>query len=183
MSKFPEHIREAAKALYLTIDDNGKRKYSLQEIADLLQEQCNTRINQSTISRWARQQGWDEIAAKAAAIAERQKNDADNAEDANSEPDPSVVVIERTVSANVDDDLVRKLAQAKRWLIAKHVKLAERIYNEIQAEDPQRTRFIRLCYLANNISRVLFEMLRDIDEPKDATDQRPIVIINEVRGA
>jgi hypothetical protein len=56
-----EEILELAKELYLTPDEQGGHKYSLQEVATILQRKCNADINKSTVLRWAKKYGWDKL--------------------------------------------------------------------------------------------------------------------------
>jgi hypothetical protein len=56
-----EEVLEYAKELYLTPDEQGGHKYSLQEIATALQQKYNEDINKSTILRWAKKYGWDKL--------------------------------------------------------------------------------------------------------------------------
>jgi hypothetical protein len=53
-----EH-RDYARSLYLTVDPNGKQKYSSNEIASILNKDFGTNYHRSTILRWAKKRGWD----------------------------------------------------------------------------------------------------------------------------
>ncbi|MGC9001215.1 hypothetical protein [Caldisericum sp.] len=56
-----DEVLELAKELYLTPDEQGGHKYSLQEVATILQRKCNADINKSTVLRWAKKYGWDKL--------------------------------------------------------------------------------------------------------------------------
>jgi excinuclease UvrABC ATPase subunit len=56
-----DEVVATAKNLYLSIDEQGNHKVSLQQIATELQQQYGDNYNRSTISRWAKKEGWDEI--------------------------------------------------------------------------------------------------------------------------
>ena len=53
-----EPIKEYAKQLYLTPNNKGNHKYSLQNIADMVLQKFNKRLTKVTISNWANRYGW-----------------------------------------------------------------------------------------------------------------------------
>lgn len=55
-------LKDYAKNLYLEFNNKGKRKHTLQQIAEMVQQKFNVeKIDKSTISRWSRADGWDII--------------------------------------------------------------------------------------------------------------------------
>lgn len=53
-----EPILEYAKELYLTPDEEGNHKYSLQNIVDLIRQKFDKKFTRETIRRWAEKYGW-----------------------------------------------------------------------------------------------------------------------------
>ena len=69
--KIPQEVIDYAKELYLTVDEKGRRVYSLRQISTEIQRKFNIRVDPSTIFNRAKQEGWDDVleqASKAAAI-------------------------------------------------------------------------------------------------------------------
>ena len=56
-----EKIVEYAKELYLTPDETGMHKYSLQKISDEITRHLHARYTKKTISNWAHKYGWDKL--------------------------------------------------------------------------------------------------------------------------
>lgn len=71
--KLKEKLKDSARDLYLTFDDNGDRKYSPSQIADILganfggklAEQNIRKPCRETIRLWIRDNGWDNILQEA----------------------------------------------------------------------------------------------------------------------
>lgn len=51
--------KDYARSLFLTVDGEGKKKYSGGEIASILNKELGTKYHRSTINRWAVRGGWD----------------------------------------------------------------------------------------------------------------------------
>jgi hypothetical protein len=68
-----------ARNMFCEVDQDGKQKYTLQQIATSLQQKCKFAANKSTISRWAVKFDWEGtfIKLKQAGI-EKVKGDIDN---------------------------------------------------------------------------------------------------------
>jgi hypothetical protein len=68
--KFNDKILEYAKNLYLTIDDKGKKLYTLRDIANKILQTHHKKIDFSSIGQWAKKNSWDVLlqAAKNLAI-------------------------------------------------------------------------------------------------------------------
>lgn len=58
-----EEMQQIAKILYLAPGDNDSstHKYQLREIATKMQQDYNIKIDFSTISRWVKKEGWDDL--------------------------------------------------------------------------------------------------------------------------
>lgn len=54
-----KELRNPAKSLYMEMNDDGSRKYTLHDIAAELQKTYDSKVNVSTISRWAAKEGWE----------------------------------------------------------------------------------------------------------------------------
>lgn len=67
MSK--EYLRQRAFQLYLIPDERGNHKFSCRKIATVLHQEFNTKIDHSTVARWAKKPtgpggtNWEEIFA------------------------------------------------------------------------------------------------------------------------
>lgn len=53
-----EH-KDYARSLYLSVDGDGKQKYSYSDIATILNKDFGTNYHRSTVGRWADRGGWD----------------------------------------------------------------------------------------------------------------------------
>ena len=56
-----EKIVEYAKELFLTPDEVGNHKYSLQNICDEISRKLHVQYTKKTISNWAHKYGWDKL--------------------------------------------------------------------------------------------------------------------------
>lgn len=56
-----EPILEFAKELYLTPNEQGNHKYSLQNICDKILQKFNKSLTRPTILNWSRKYGWDKL--------------------------------------------------------------------------------------------------------------------------
>ena len=54
----------AAKELYLEINKDGKRKYSITEIAEKINNKYKNNINRTTVFRWSKKYCWQELYTK-----------------------------------------------------------------------------------------------------------------------
>ena len=61
MTKRKEEILEFAKELYLTPDEAGNHRHSLQDICDEIKRKLNDNYTKATILNWARKYGWDKL--------------------------------------------------------------------------------------------------------------------------
>ena len=55
-----ELMQQYAKRYWLTVDDNGNRKFTLAQIANKIKKKFNKEIDKSTISLWAKNLKWQE---------------------------------------------------------------------------------------------------------------------------
>lgn len=55
-----ELMQQYAKRYWLTVDDNGNRKFTLAQIANKIKKKFNKEIDKSTISLWAKNFKWQE---------------------------------------------------------------------------------------------------------------------------
>jgi hypothetical protein len=60
-----DDVKEYAKELYVSVDENGNKKHTLRQIAELIQQKTNKKINYTTIGQWADDGDWDKILLKA----------------------------------------------------------------------------------------------------------------------
>ena len=59
-TKEREMQQQYAKRYFLTVDENGNRKYSLTQIAQKIEKKFNRKIDKSTLSLWAKNGKWNE---------------------------------------------------------------------------------------------------------------------------
>ena len=165
MPRYSDEIVEYAKELYLTVDENGKRIYSFQQIADKCNERFNINATRSTVKRWVDRYGWHKLLQQAIVV---------SAYDEESKATVTKVV----EKLPADEELIEKLARARRWVLVNHLKMAKKLYQEVQKKSSSDKYFARLCEVTDRVGKSVYEMLSEVDEKNE--NQPPIVIINEI---
>ena len=61
MNRKKEAIVEFAKELYLTPNEVGKHKYSLQNVCDEILQKFDKKLTRQAISIWSHKYGWDKL--------------------------------------------------------------------------------------------------------------------------
>jgi hypothetical protein len=61
MTRQKENIIEFTKELYLTPNEQGNHKYSLQNICDEITRELHENYTKRTILNWAKKEGWDKL--------------------------------------------------------------------------------------------------------------------------
>lgn len=64
MNAKKEKAIELAKSLYVDVNADGTKKYTLQQIAKQIQNKCKIAIDLSTVSRWAKKYDWEGLFEK-----------------------------------------------------------------------------------------------------------------------
>lgn len=67
--------KDFAKSLYLSRDEEGKRKYSLRDISREIEQEFNRKYSHVTIGNWAKEGDWDRILQKAVQFGIQQASD------------------------------------------------------------------------------------------------------------
>ncbi len=169
MPRYSEEIVNYAKELYLTVDDKGNRVYSFKNIATEIQRKFNVEIDKTTIYHWAKKKGWDKLLHQAIVV---------SAYDEESKKETEATITKVVEKLPADEELIEKLAKAKRWVVINHLKMAKKLYAEVQKKSASDKGFARLCEVADRVGKSVYEMLEAIDEKEQI--QTPIVIINEI---
>jgi len=164
-ARYSDEVIEYAKELYLTVDESGRRIYSFQQIADKCNERFNVNVTKVTVKRWADRYGWHKLLKQAIVV---------SAYDEESKATITKVV----EKLPADEELLEKLARARRWVLVNHLKMAKRLYEEVQKKSSSDKGFARLCEVANQVGKTVHEMLKDLDEKEEL--QPPVIIINEI---
>lgn len=168
-AKYSDEIIEYAKELYLTVDERGNRVYSFQQIADKCNERFNVNVTKVTVKRWADRYGWHKLLHQAIVV---------SAYDEESKRETEATITKVVEKLPADEELIEKLARAKRWVVVNHLKMAKKLYSEIQKRDASDKRFARLCEVANQVGKSVYEMLKEVDEQNE--NQPPVIIISEI---
>jgi len=168
-AKYSDEVVEYAKELYLTVDENGKRIYSFQQIADKCNERFNVNVTKVTVKRWADRYGWHKLLQQAIVV---------SAYDEESKKETEATITKVVEKLPADEELIEKLARAKRWVVINHLKMAKKLYAEVQKKSASDKGFARLCEVADRVGKSVYEMLSEVDEKNE--NQPPIVIINEI---
>ncbi len=169
MPRYSEEIINYAKELYLTVDEKGNRVYSFQQIADKCNSKFNASVTKVTIKRWADRYGWQKLLHQAIVVS------AYNEESREEAKATVTKVIEKLPA---DEKLIETLAKAQRWVVINHLKMAKKLYAEVQKKNADDKRFARLCEVADRVGKSVYEMLSGIDEKEQ--NQPPIIVINEI---
>jgi IS30 family transposase len=169
MPRYSEEIVNYAKELYLTVDDKGNRVYSFKDISTAIRQKFNVEIDRTTIYQWAKRKGWDKLLHQAIVV---------SAYDEESKKETEATITKVVEKLPADEELIEKLAKAKRWVVINHLKMAKKLYAEVQKKSASDKGFARLCEVADRVGKSVYEMLEAIDEKEQI--QTPIVIINEI---
>jgi|GEM_PF-3573681 Fe2+ transport system protein B len=167
--RYGPEIVEYAKELYLTVDSKGNRVYSFENIATEIKRKFNVEINKTTVYHWAKKKGWDKLLQQAIVV---------SAYDEESKRETEATITKVVEKLPADEELIEKLARAKRWVVINHLKMAKKLYAEVQKKNASDKGFARLCEVADRVGKSVYEMLSAIDEKEQI--QTPIVIINEI---
>ena len=167
--RYGPEIVEYAKELYLTVDSKGNRVYSFENIATEIKRKFNVEINKTTVYHWAKKKGWDKLLQQAIVV---------SAYDEESKRETEATITKVVEKLPADEELIEKLARAKRWVVINHLKMAKKLYAEVQKKNASDKGFARLCEVADRVGKSVYEMLSAIDEKERI--QTPIVIINEI---
>jgi len=168
-ARYSDEVIEYAKELYLTVDENGRRIYSFQQIADRCNERFNVNVTKVTVKRWADRYGWHKLLKQAIVV---------SAYDEESKKETEATITKVVEKLPADEELLEKLARARRWVLVNHIKMAKRLYEEVQKKNSSDKGFARLCEVANQVGKTVHEMLKDLDEKEER--QPPVIIINEI---
>jgi len=173
--KIPPEIVDYARTLYLTLDENGKRIYSYRKIAEKISAKFQTKISDVTIKNWADKHNWHRLLSQAIVVSA--------CDDSKREIEGVVTqIIEKEKELPVDEELIEKLALAKRTVLVNHLKMAKKLYQAVEEKDPNDKRFARLCEVANQVGKAIYEMLSDVEEAKEEAETFPAkIIIREIR--
>ena len=162
--RIPEEVKEYAKQLYLTLDENGNRAYSLQQIADKCNEKFNIGVTRSTIKRWADRYSWDVLLLQAAQVS-------------------VVKMAEEVEDREPDEKLLDSLVALKRRVFEKQYRISQTAMEllERKLEDPRAVRdsYSRLIEVATKANKTLMELLDAVEVEREAQVQ-PVIIINEL---
>lgn len=167
--KYSDEIIEYAKELYLTVDEKGNRVYSFQKIVDLIRQRFDVKLTKQTVKNWADRYGWHRLLQQAIVV---------SAYDEESKRETEATITKVIEKLPADEELIEKLARAKRWVVVNHLKMAKKLYSEIQKRDASDKRFARLCEVANQVGKSVYEMLKEVDEQNE--NQPPVIIISEI---
>jgi len=118
--RFDQEIIDFAKELYLTVDDEGNRKYSLKKIAEEVKIKFNVKLSVPTVLNWSRRFGWTNLLDKAIVASA-----CDHGKDQVQE-----VVTQVIETLPADEELIEKLAKARRWVVVNHLEMAKKLYAE-----------------------------------------------------
>jgi len=168
-AKYSDEIIEYAKELYLTVDEKGNRVYSFQQIADKCNERFNVNVTKVTVKRWADRYGWHKLLQQAIVV---------SAYDEEGKKETEATITKVVEKLPADEELLEKLAKARRWVLVNHLQMAKKLYTEVQKKNSSDKGFARLCEVTNQVGKTVHEMLKDLDEKEEL--QPPVIIINEI---
>jgi uncharacterized protein with von Willebrand factor type A (vWA) domain len=171
--KTPQEVIEYAKKLYLTIDENGKRVYSLSEIAKKLDEKFAVKLTKETIRQWANKFQWNRLLSQAIVVSGCDKETQEKME---------ATITQVVEELPVDEELIEKIARVKRSVLMQHLEMARKLYQAVKERDPNDKRFPRLCEVANQVGKAIYEMLSEVEETETEEENFPAkIIIREIR--
>lgn len=79
MNAKKERAIECARNLFVDVNSDGTKKYTLQQISKILQTKCKYAIDFTTLSRWAKRYDWEGLFEKVKmAGIEKATNDIEN---------------------------------------------------------------------------------------------------------
>ena len=133
--RYGPEIVEYAKELYLTVDSKGNRVYSFENIATEIKRKFNVEINKTTVYHWAKKKGWDKLLQQAIVV---------SAYDEESKRETEATITKVVEKLPADEELIEKLARAKRWVVINHLKMAKKLYAEVQKKNASDKGFARL---------------------------------------
>jgi len=167
-ARYSDEIVECAKELYLTVDESGRRIYSFQKIVDLIRQRFDVKLTKQTVKNWADRYGWHKLLHQAIVVS------------AYDEESKSTItkVVEKLPA---DEELIERLARAKRWVVINHLKMAKKLYAEVQKKSATDKGFARLCEVADRVGKSVYEMLAEV-EGTGEEGRQPVVIINEIKA-
>ena len=171
--KIPQEVVDYAKELYLTVNEKGERVYSLREIAEKINAKFNVKLTKVTVKNWVDKYNWQRLLSQAIVVSGYE-------EESKQEIQSIITKIEEKLPA--DEELIEKLARAKRTVLVNHLKMAKKLYQAVENKDPDDKRFARLCEVANQVGKAIYEMLSDIEEAKEEAEAFPArIVIREIR--
>jgi len=169
----PQEVVDYARELYLTVNEKGERVYSYQEIANKIDERFNVKLTKVTIKNWADKHNWPRLLSQAIVVSAYD-------EEGKKETESIVTKVVRDLPA--DEELIEKLARAKRTVLINHLRMARKLYRAVEDHDPNDRRFPRLCEVANQVGKAIYEMLSEVEEAKEELESFPTrIVIREIR--
>jgi len=179
-------VKEYAKELYLTPDDKGRHKYSLRQIATKIQQRFNKKVNYSTISLWAQNEGWQNLWEEAYKIgATEGLKDKEQVNEINQK-----IIEERKKKQSTEEVLQERIINAKKNDFIRFETLKDLAFKDItskkvtETDKEGRTRIyyplmtfnskleaakvfdIACKYSEKTLSSITIETESDIDEHK-----------------
>ncbi len=179
-------VKEYAKELYLTPDDKGRHKYSLRQIATKIQQRFNKKVNYSTISLWAQNEGWQNLWEEAYKIgATEGLKDKEQVNEINQK-----IIEERKKKQSTEEILQERIINAKKNDFIRFETLKDLAFKDItskkvtETDKEGRTRIyyplmtfnskleaakvfdIACKYSEKTLSSITIETKSDIDEHK-----------------
>ena len=174
-ARFPQEVVDYARELYLTVNERGERVYSLQKIAEKINERFNVKLTKVTVKNWADKNNWKRLLSQAIVVSGYE-------EESKQEVEGVVTQIVEKEKLPADEELIEKLARAKRTILVKHLRMAKKLYQAVEDHDPKDRRFPRLCEVANQVGKAVYDMLSEVEEAKEETEVLPArIIIREIR--
>lgn len=172
--KFDHKIREYAKKLFLTVDENGKRLYSLQKIADKIQTELGIKISRNTIHKWAIKYDWElEEPLIQKAIVKKDEGSQN-----------LKTKLEQLLSEwETDEELFELLIKAKRKVIFDMIETADklkRVINKHLEENKLDHKIARYIEAFAVLEKELGTILSGIAGSGIEENKNAVIIINEI---